>query len=339
MIDRLVAIRVNDAGVLTEARRAMAARPEWKRELLALLRGEGVFEEVALLATCERLEVYGVLAGMPGVADEGASIGGWASDALLADAAAVVLRGEAAARHLLRVAAGLDSRIVGETHVLGQVSGAYREATDVLATGAGLAAAFESAARTGRRVRGQTQLGRLAGSYVSAAVARVGEIADGRGVRVGVLGSGALARELVEGLVAGGVGDVRVFARHTGAIAEQVGVVAGVYPLGSLVGQLASLDVVIAATSSPRALVSGRDLAGVDVGAGLAFIDLGMPANIDADVAGHAGVRLIGLNELAGPSHSAAAIAEAEGIIERELDRLIKKIARLGEKRGAAAWM
>lgn len=339
MIDRLVAIRVTEQTALADARRAMAARPEWKREVLTGARGGGVFEEAALLATCERLELYGILSDTDALRefDPRAEASGSEISSLREGAGLI---GERAAEHLLRVAAGLDSRIVGETHVLGQVTSAYREAEALLSTGPILAAVFESATRAGRRVRAETQLGRLAGSYVSAAVERTQLLASGIGaIRVGVLGSGALARQLVEELAAAGFADMRVFARHTEHASHEIGDAARIYPLHTLAAALSALDVVIAATSSPRALVSAADLVGSDQRARpLTFIDLGMPANIDADVTTHAGAHLIGLTDLAGSSHSAATIAEAEGIVGRELDRLTRKLARLNEKRRAAAW-
>ncbi len=331
MIERLVAIRVTDAGVLAGARRAMAARADWRREALACVRAHGVFEEAVLLATCERLEVYGVLSG--------AALDPREAVRHVLPRVDEMLYGEAAARHLLRVAAGLDSRIVGETHVLGQVAAAFREAESVFAADAVLKAAFESATRTGRRVRGETELGRLAGSYVSAAVGRVGGLFEEEDrPRIAVLGGGAMARQLVQELIAAGFVDVRVFTRHPERVAKELRGVAEIASLSMLRRELVTLDAVIAATSSPRAIVTEADVEGLDrVERPLTFVDLGMPANIETDVTRHAGVRLIGLSDLAGPSHSRLVVAAAEEIVRRELDRLSRKLAYIGEKRRVVA--
>jgi hydroxymethylbilane synthase len=338
MIDRLVSIHAADGEVLAAARRAMASDDRWACRSLAAVRRW--FEERLLLATCERCELFGVLRPgreLPRIPD-----------------GVAMRRGQEAAQHLLRVAAGLESRIVGESHVLGQVAAAGRVAAAAETDGAILRGLLAAAIRTGRRVRTETPLGCLAGSAVRAAVerlerwcpaeaARVGHVAPGtrhgahahgRVAVAGVLGGGAMALEVADALRSSPQGSgwgrprwrVILFARHV----ERARLAAGDRPIEivdikRITEQVGMLDAVVAATSSARTLIGAEDLR--QLRRPLLIVDLGVPANVEASVAALEGVQLVSLAELSGPDHAREVLDAAERIVDEELLRWTRRAA------------
>lgn len=275
--------------------------------------------EALVLVTCERAEVYGV-----GVDDGHAALLARRLDAALRNAAPGTVpatgRGRAAAVHLTRVAAGLESRIVGECHILGQIARAVDRDADAGSVGPALRRLAADALACGRRVRCETALGRLDASYVALAVARVRRV-RGRG-DILVLGSGALARDVVAAL-----DDeprrVVVAARHRGrglaAIAARGERPHDVVDVSTLPAAVARADVVIAATASARPLVRREHVRRRR--RPLLLIDLGAPPNVAEDVTGVAGVDRVGLADLA-PARApgCAAVRRAEQLVHDAVD-------------------
>ena len=271
---------------------------------------------VVVLSTCERFEIYAGAA--PGA--EGRLL-----EAILAWHGAddfVILRGFPAARHLLRVAAGLDSRLVGETHVLGQVRRAADEARSTATIGPDLSRVFSRALRCGKRVRSETTLGRAGATYASLAAAMVlDRFAGACAPRVGIIGTGAVALEVGE-FLAGGGADVVILGRHpkrTESLARHLGAAAA--HLDALAAVVPKLDALITATGAPRPIVHASDLAGASPT--FTLIDLGMPPNAAADARTLGAIVYRGLDDVA-PDHlpPQGVIGEAEAIVERELAAL-----------------
>lgn len=316
MIERIAVLRATPSSCVA-ARRAIAADPATPDALARALRSR--FAEAAIVATCERFEAVVV----PHAGDDSSDAGlpeplreaGW-------------LVGRAAIRHVLRTAAGLESRIAGETHILGQVAAAARRAAAIGTSGPTLRHLFERAARVGRRVRSETDLGRLASSYVTLAAERVAACvaAGGAPALVGVVGSGALAAELVTALGERGVVSVRVFARHVERARAAIADSSATFSLlAELPEHVTTLDALVTATSSPRAIIDAAMLA--HARRLRLVVDLGAPSNVADDVAAIAAIELRRLADLAGPTHAASTIAAAEAIVEAELDRLARQAA------------
>ncbi len=301
MTTTLVQLGVTDPAVVGSARRR--AGGDDALIAAAVNAGREVGVSAAVLSTCERFEVYGL-----GEDAQVAALAGRCADLLAADGAMRRRIGPAAVHHLFAVAAGLESRFVGEEHIQGQVSRSRVAETEAPERDAVLARLVQASVASARRVRAASGLAHLGGGCVDAVVMRVRAERLRRGaagVRVALLGSGALAREIAGRLLADGVGGVTVMARHPERAAEALGVhaAAGAVLVRGLDAKRAVLDeadVIIAATSSPTFLIDAADVAASDAGAATTrvMMDLGVPSNIDPAVAGMSGVTLVTLSAL-----------------------------------------
>jgi glutamyl-tRNA reductase len=308
--------------------RAAVARASAADAASALRAALGPGSEVLALATCERVEfVVWTDAETPRLADRAAAVLGADGPPLRWRAR----RRVAAARHLFRLAAGLESRIVGEREILGQVRRDLNDARTAGTIGPRLEAVLAATLRAARAARARTDLGlqdlsaaSLAADHLAAAPIPIRHVA--------LLGSGAVAQACIRHLLARNPGTrFTAFARHLDtARARLAGSPAAVAPLDTLPSALAAeapaerLDALIAATASPTILVTPATLA--PSRGPLAMVDLGMPPNIDPRVAQSPGVSLLSLHDLpldAAPARRA--VADAETLIERHLESFIHR--------------
>ena len=294
------------------------------------LEGRPPAEGVAL-ATCHRVELY--LEGEALIADGEAvaRFEAWVGRGGLSPAP-VVRRGEAAARHLLRVTAGLESAIVGDDQILGQAREAYRAACDAGRAGRLLHRLFHAAFRAGRRVRSQTALKEGSRSLAGAAVAEVGRALGDLSLRaVTVVGAGEMARAAARLLAERGVGRLlvvnRTYARGRD-LADEVG--AEAVPWEWREAALASSSAAVLAARVLGPLLSARTLASLARPAGAPFVvaDLGVPRNAEPLSPAPCGLVLLDVEGLARAREEReglrlAAVAESEAIVEEELSRWV----------------
>jgi len=291
--------------------------------------GEGV-----ILSTCNRTEVYCASVDPADASDE---VLRFISDyhGLTPEAVSpYVYRhgGPEAVRHLFRVAAGLDSMIVGESQILGQVREALVAASDAESVRVSLAGLFHSAIRTGRKVRAETDIGRNALS-ISYAGVQFAERVVGRlaGRSVLLIGAGDAGRLVARALQTVGVGQL-VIANRTKSRAEEVahdlaGKAIGFPELETALGES---DIVLAATDAPEYVVT-ESLVRPAVDSRrhdrpLFLFDLAVPRDIDPSVSSIDGVHLYNIDDLSSIAEQnleqrKRAAAAAERIIEGELDR------------------
>ncbi|MCC7291394.1 MAG: glutamyl-tRNA reductase [Phycisphaerales bacterium] len=314
-----------------------------------------IAEESAVLRTCGRFETFVVSAPVGRCSTPGAAAAHASAESVLAVLSAVtgrcvaalgkhasVMAGDEAAAHLLRVAGGLDSPIPGEDHVLGQVRECFDRARAEGSAGAMLSALFRTAIRTGRRVRSETGIQRVAASFTDAAAEVLRERrARGGGGRLLVIGSGKMAAEIAERAGACGYGDIVIAARHASRATELARRVHGwVVGFEDMVSELARADAVVACTSASTPVLTARTfgaaLASVCKGGSrrnILLIDLGMPRNVEADVARLPGVELHDLDGLARRQGTGAerageaALRHAERIVQEELKRFQRWLA------------
>jgi glutamyl-tRNA reductase len=305
--------------------------------------------EVVVLSTCNRTEVYravppaGRSAGSTGVFDglPGGLVSWLEERAGLAGArlAPFFFRfdGWAAAAHLYKVACGLDSLIVGESQILGQVARAYAAAQEAGRAGAVISTLFQSAIRAGRRARAQTGIGRGPTSVSAAAVRRaeeiLGRLAD---ARVLVLGAGEMGRLVLRRLRDGGTGSIgvvnRTFERAASAAARWG---ATAHPMTDLPGLLESCDALFSATSSPTPLLSAEMVGTAALrraGRPLLIVDIALPRAIDPAASSLPGVRLLDLESLKDAPGAGATdieIGRVHRIIAEELAALGPRMAEL----------
>ena len=199
-----------------EVREKFALGGEPAGKLLRAVHVEDVFDEAMVLDTCNRTEVYFVSRSdrdaLAYILDHVERLTGTAPPA----EADMFYRhdGPAAVGHLFRVAAALDSQIVGEHEVLGQVRQAYRQALEARTAGFLLNKLLHAALRTGKRTRNETQLGRGSASVAQAAVDLAGQVfSDLSDKTVLVVGAGQTAETAARRLIASGVGRVIVANR------------------------------------------------------------------------------------------------------------------------------
>ncbi len=301
-----------------------------RAEIAALLTGEaGPARTGVLLSTCNRFEVY-----WWGRVDwpEWFLASADRSGAPVIRPAVCELSGTAAVRHLIRVTAGLDSQVVGEKEILGQVRRAWSLARECDATGRELDLVFAGAIAAARKVRREAALGRPLASVGSVAVefaqAACGGTMAGR--RVLVIGAGQAARAVLAALE-GREAQVCVVTRRLERAAPLVGAY-GV-PVDSweaLDSRLAWAQVVFAATSAPTVVLSEEQLARAGA---LTVVDLGVPRNVAPGARTLPGVRVYNLDDLDGGSPEQtsvrAALAAAEQSIEALGARMLGKLRSL----------
>jgi glutamyl-tRNA reductase len=299
------------------------------REIVALLREQQQAGRSALvLSTCNRCEYYW----------SGSEDGeGWLrrlAQGRGSASQAVLTRhdGEAAVRHLFIVAAGLDSQVLGETEILGQLRRAYDAARAAGTTTRDMDLILSGALAAGRRVRRETILGRHPGSVSSAAVDLIAERWGTIGSRgVVVLGAGEAAEGILRALHERGSTNVALLSRHPeGAqvLAQAWG--AAVDDLGQLEQRLEWADLLVVATASAHPVVTRESLARVAARRSnreLFVVDLGVPRNVDPAARGTAAVQLFDLDDLQrlccpAAATASVALAEAERVIDDELARL-----------------
>jgi glutamyl-tRNA reductase len=292
--------------------------------------------ELVVLSTCHRVELYAVAADdttRPSVALDALAqfLVSRGVEAESVDASVRRLVGTEATRHLFRVAAGLESMVLGESEVLGQVSSALALAVRVGSAGPVLTPLFEAALRAGRRARAETALGTLPASVSAIAADLAEELADElRGRRVLFVGGGKIASLTAKALRGHGYWEMSIAAPpnvDAMALASDFG--------GTLVvpddvpRALAESDLVLTCTSPPVTIdapMVDRAMRGRRARP-IAFIDLGGGAAFDSGVEELAGVRVVGPNELreridlamAGRRHDMPLV---ETIVEEELRAL-----------------
>ncbi len=292
--------------------------------LEALRRDEGISEGM-LISTCNRTEAYLITPGAPPTAAVARTLAAARGVPTEAFAASLYERsGRTAARHILRVASGLDSMVLGEEQILGQVKRAFDLARQGRHTGPVLNRLVALSIATGRRVRRETRVSRGAPSIPRAAVllARraLGRL-DGRATLV--VGAGEVASIVVRLLAECGARIVAV-ANRTLEAARELGAPSGAraISLEAIAEMSSSVDLMVVCVGADGPLVS-PDAIGADRDRPLLVIDLGIPRGVDAAVAALPGVTLHALDQFQGePVLGEVApedLARAEAIVEAAL--------------------
>lgn len=299
--------------------------------------------EAVLLSTCNRTEVYGVV--------EGAAAGGIeALSRYLAELTEVANPGEirphlysaqgfGAVEHLFRVAAGLDSMVIGETQILGQVRDAYRDAAAAQTIDKVLHQVFGQAVATGKRVQTETRIGQNAVSVSYAAVElakKVFRSLDGR--RCMAIGAGETAKLTVIHLQASGVRDIIIANRtleRAQTLATEIGGTA--IPIDAIASQLSNVDVVISSTGAPgfvltRAMI--HEAIRHRRGRPIFLFDIAVPRDIDPDAGLLEGAFLYNIDDLqavvnANLNERVQEARQAKRIIAEEVDKYRAWLASL----------
>jgi glutamyl-tRNA reductase len=332
----IVLVGLNHRTAPVEVRERVSFTTEQARRAAQELRARGILEETLVLSTCNRSEVYGV----PPEASHECAAG---LSSFLSEFHSVrpdLLRGSLyhhydreAVRHLFRVSAGLDSMLLGEAEILGQVREAYRFAHEHGATGPVLNRLFQGALEVGKRVRTETELGTRPMSVASAGVKLAERIFGKLKERSAlVLGAGTISEQVVEQLRSRGIAHLFVMNRSRDRaenLAQQFG--------GKIVGwgewetALKGPDVVVASLSAEEPVLRREMLARAMAARGnraLLLMDLGLPRNIEAAAADLYNVYVYNVDDLTdivqqNRQARESEIPRAEAIVEEHLAKFL----------------
>jgi glutamyl-tRNA reductase len=284
--------------------------------------------EAMVLSTCNRVEVYAVVDAFHGGLSAIGQVLSEHSGMSMGDLTkyAYVRYSEAAVEHLFAVTSGLDSAVIGEQQVLGQVRRAYANAETNKTVGRILHDLAQRALSVGKRVHSETAIDAAGASVVSVALDIAGSRLDGLGGRTAtVVGAGSMGALSVAHLLRAGVTHIDVVNRslpRAERLAESIrqqGATAQALTLEHLPTALATADIVVSCTGAVRPVVSLADvhhaLASTrrdEAAAELVLCDLGMPRDVDPAVAGLPGVSVIDMDRVQREPSARAAAADAE---------------------------
>jgi len=333
----IVVVGLNHRTAPVELRERVAFTPGQAKTASDSLRSLGILEESAILSTCNRSEIYGVL---PEAASSHkqkldnfyASFHGLSTEEL--KGALYSRTAHAAVRHLYRVAAGLDSMLLGEAEVLGQVRSAYRAALDNGTTGRMLNRLFQHALEVGKQVRNDTGLGVRPVSVAFAGVKLAEQILGQLGNKKAlILGAGATSGRVVGHLRDRGIEHLRLLNRtgkHAREVAERLG--GEVIPWESLPDALEWPDLIVTSVASPEPILTRDSLERASALRGsrpLLLIDLGLPRNVASSASALENVYVYNIDDLTliveqNKRAREAEIPRAEAIVEDHVQKFVQ---------------
>ncbi len=328
-----------------EIRERLSIPEQTMEESLQQLRGDAQVLEASILSTCNRLEIYTLLRspeqGITAVGSFLSRHSGLEFGELTPHL--FTYHHEAAVAHLLRVAAGLDSLVLGEGQILSQVKKMVRLGQEHGSIGPILNRLLTQAVSTGKRVRTETNLGTGAVSISSAAVELAQlKVGQARGVddlvpldqeQVAVVGAGRMARLLLQHLQAKGCRGLVLLNRTT----ERAEALAADFPdfpvqcrpLSDLDHCLSTCSLVFTSTAADEPIIDASRLAGLNRRSSLMLIDIGVPRNISSDVSELAGVESFDVDDLQevvtrNQEARREIAAEAEGLLQEEARQFLE---------------
>jgi glutamyl-tRNA reductase len=257
-------------------------------------------DEAVVLSTCNRVEIYAAVSAFHGgLADIGSVLAAQAECSVNDLAPHLYVHYEAdAVRHSFRVAAGLDSMVVGESQILGQLREAYGTAVEHGTAGRLLHELMQQALRVGKRAHAETDIDRAGQSVVSAALAfgqeATGSVVDRPALVIGAGAMGALALATLRRTGAGPLYVTNRSAKRAERLAALHGAVA--VPFEQLPATLGTVDVVVTATASPEPVLD--DALVTAAGRPLLVLDLAMPRDVAPGVGELPGVTLVDIERL-----------------------------------------
>jgi glutamyl-tRNA reductase len=299
-------------------------------------------EEHAVLSTCYRVEIYAHLVdGVDDARDELIDVlaeGHRVERDLLLDHL-YVHAGEDVALHLCRVAAGLDSLVLGEAEILGQVGNAFEEARRAGTTGLVLALLFRTAVTAGRRARSETAIGANPATASSMALALAqGALGELREKRLLVVGAGRIALQTLKAATGRRMTLTAVANRTRERAAEAALPFGGeTYGLDELEKALAWADVAVTATSSETPIVAAGTVEAAMAERPerpLILVDLAVPADVERSAGEIGGVRLFDVDDLrAGLDDAIAArlreVPRVEAVVTEEVEGFARRYREL----------
>jgi len=296
-------------------------------QLLQKLVAQPYVGEAVVLSTCNRVEIYAAVSGFHGGLGDICGVLAEESGIPATELAGhlYVHYDEAAVRHSFRLSAGLESMVVGEAQILGQLRDAYHAANESDSAGRLLHELMQQALRVGKRAHAETGIDRAGQSVVSAALdvaeAHLGHLAGRPAL---VIGAGSMGALSVATLTRAGVGPLRITNRGAARaerLAEAYGATA--IPFEDLDAALRDVDLVISATTAAEPVL---DRARLSAAGPLVVLDLAVPRDVAPDAVGLPGVTVIDIDNLAASRLALPAAAETaavEQIVAGEVEHFL----------------
>jgi glutamyl-tRNA reductase len=289
-----------------------------------------IISELTILSTCNRIELYSLSVsrdheGLTILLEEVSGVSRKAFERHLYQ-----LEGQEVARHIFRVAAGLDSQVLGEPQILGQVAEAHMTALRSGSTGPVLSRLFQTAVHAGKRVRNESAISSGPSTVSSIAVKLASDVVGGLAqAKVVVIGAGEIAELVVEALRKRAAQQITVINRTVSRgqdLAQRWGAVAR--PLEAILDELRDADIVISSTSAPHTILHRRSLEKLmrqREDRQLVVLDIAVPRDVDEEVGELPGVHLYNLDDLARQAGQffedrMREVPRAEAVIEEELE-------------------
>ncbi|MDA8141601.1 MAG: glutamyl-tRNA reductase [Desulfobacteraceae bacterium] len=290
-MDRILLIGLNHKTAPVEIRECFAFTEEDCRQALTRLCGQPAIEEALLTSTCNRVELLLCVKDIQQAVVAAKGFFSQSKQIPLADFEAALYQhhGDAAVRHLFRVAASLDSMVLGEPQILGQVKTAYRLATEQKSSGVILNRLLHNTFSVAKRIRTETGIGDSAVSISYAAIELARKIFGTlEGKEVLLIGAGEMAELAVEHLIRNRAGQVfvanRTFERGVALAARFNGTA---IRMEEIAAHLDRVDIIISSTGAPGYVVQPVDVKGVmrhRRNRPLFFIDIAVPRDIDPKI-------------------------------------------------------
>ena len=339
--ERLIAIGISHHTASVEDRETLAVSPDVVPALLGRLREGGFSNEALLLSTCNRTELYTV----PGQRGDVERLARWLADTGGATDPGIGKmiyrkRDQDALHHIFRVASSLDSLVLGEPQIVGQLKSAFRVAQECNAAGPILHRVMDQAMNVSKRVRTETEIAKEAVSVGRAGVELARQVLGDLNSRSALLiGAGEHGKVVLRALQDFGLGEIVVANRTFERAAELADRFNGsAIPLQEVERCLGRVDVVVASTGAGRVLIGRDDVASSLAkrrGRSMVMIDLAVPRNIDPGVNDLSGVFRFDIDDLAkvagrGREARRSAAEVAEEIVEEETVRHWRRL--MGEQ-------
>jgi len=314
-------------------RETLTPLPKHKQNLFA--EAKATLDGLVILSTCNRVEYYGHVRGESSATDRLLSLLNQSFDITPVEHYFHIKQSHEVPQHLMRVACGIDSMVLGESQILGQVQESLQYSETASLISPELSTIFKSAVKAGKRARKDTDLGKYSVSIVSVAIERImvelGSLHDLHVVVIGTGKMGQLASKILQKKATAQLTFVNRNHQHAQALA--VDACAQAVPIEELREAVSDADVVISATDAPHIILGPEHIASRNHRP-LLLVDLAVPRDVDPFLAELADVTLLSIDHLnhdIAQSRAArqAEVPSVEIIIENELELLDQRLQKL----------
>jgi len=317
-------------------REGLTPLPKHKQNFFA--EAKESLDGLVVLSTCNRVEFYGHARSNCSATDQLHSLLNQSFDISIAEGYFQKKQAQKVPQHLMRVACGIDSMVLGESQILGQVQESLRYSESASLISPELRTIFKAAVKAGKRARKDTDLGKYSVSIASAAIERIfAELGSLQDLHVIVIGTGKMGQLSGKILQKKATAQLTFVNRnHQRAQAMAVDACAQAVPIEELREVISDADVVISATDAPHIILGPEHIVSRNQRP-LLLVDLAVPRDIDPFLAELTDVKLLSIDDLShdiAQSRAArqAEVPSVETIIENELDVLNQRLQMLSSE-------